>query len=77
MLSRLHKPGRPISYLVLISLIALIIGIVVAVCSSSHIRQRKRSCDCAIRTSNTENVIGSVWLVNKGLTLLDENLDPV
>jgi len=81
MLSRLQKPGRPISLIwYLISLIALIIGIVVAgVLFVSYIQAKEEiEYDYAIRTNNTEeNVIGSVWLVNKGLTLLDENLDPV
>ncbi len=72
---------RPLSLIwYLIGFIALIIGIVVvASLAFSYIQAKEEiEYDYLILQNNTEsNAVESVWLVNKGLGLLDENLNPI
>jgi serine phosphatase RsbU (regulator of sigma subunit) len=71
---------RPLSLIwYLIGFIALIIGIVVAASLAISYLQAQDEIlqDYAILQNNTENnAIESVWLVNTGLELVDEDLDP-
>ena len=72
-----HRPLSLIYYLV--GFIALIIGIVVASSLSISYLQAKEEVeyDYAILQDNTvNNAVESVWLVNKGLELVDEDLNP-
>jgi serine phosphatase RsbU (regulator of sigma subunit) len=75
-----EKKRRPLSLIwYLIGFIALIIGIVVAASLAvSYLQaQEEVARDYAILRNNTENnAIESVWLVNKGLELIDEDLNP-
>ena len=75
-----EKKRRPISLIwYLIGFIALIIGIVVATSLAISYLQAQDEIeqDYAILRNNTENnAVESVWLVNKGLELVDEDLNP-
>jgi serine phosphatase RsbU (regulator of sigma subunit) len=77
----LKKKHRPLSLIYyLIGFIALIIGIVVAgALAISYIQAREEiQEDYAILQNNTgNNAVESVWLVNKGLELVDEGLNPL
>jgi serine phosphatase RsbU (regulator of sigma subunit) len=76
--ARKRKPPSLIWYL--IGFIALIIGIVVAATLTiSFLEARdKVEQDFAILRNNTENnAVESVWLVNRGLGLVDEDLNPL
>ena len=75
-----EKSARPLSLIIyIIGFIALIIGIIVAgalVISFYQARQEIER-DYAILQNNTDNnAVESVWLVNEGLVLLDESLNP-
>jgi serine phosphatase RsbU (regulator of sigma subunit) len=75
-----ERKRRPLSLIwYLIGFIALIIGIVVAASLAVSYLQAGGEIeqDYAILRNNTENnAIESVWLVNKGLELVDEDLNP-
>ncbi|MCK9581343.1 MAG: SpoIIE family protein phosphatase [Methanoregula sp.] len=81
MTGRQTSSRRPISLIwYLIGFIALIVGIVVSssltvsyLAAEHEIRE-----DFAILQDNTgNNAVESVWLVNTGLTLIDEDMDPL
>lgn len=74
------NPKRPVSLIwYLIGFIALIVGIVVAssLAVSYLAAQQEIREDFAILENNTgNNAVESVWMVNTGLELVDESLDP-
>ena len=74
------KSARPLSLIIyIIGFIALIIGIIVAgaLVISFHQARQEIEQDYAILQNNTDNnAVESIWLVNEGLVLLDENLNP-
>lgn len=76
-----EREKRPLSLIwYLIGFIALIVGIVVAgVLFVTYIQAKGEiEYDYAVLTNNTENyAVESVWLVNKGLELIDEDMNPV
>jgi len=80
MKSGFKKKRRPLSLIYyLIGFIALIIGIVVTGALAISYIQAKEEIqqDYAILKNNTgNNAVESVWLVNKGLELLDEPFNP-
>jgi serine phosphatase RsbU (regulator of sigma subunit) len=80
MTSGSEKKRRPLSLIwYLIGFIALIIGIVVAASLAISYLQAQDEIeqDYAILRNNTENnAVESVWLVNKGLELVDEDMNP-
>jgi serine phosphatase RsbU (regulator of sigma subunit) len=71
---------RPVSLIwYLVAFIALIVGIVVAstLAVSYHASEKNLRQDFDILLDNTgTNAVESVWLVNTGLLLIDEDLDP-